>query len=143
MATWGCAVDSASSVGPDAANQYGTGFVDFPSLLIGTWQWVSSTGGPANEVFTPLSLGVERTMRCTIPASCTFSENGVARGASNWHFTYEKIDVWPTPVFVIWVGNPPTRSNTVITTLDADKLVVFENCAQCYTHEYRRIRATN
>lgn len=113
-------------------------WVPFPGELVGTWDWVRSSGGLAGTVQTPATSGVQRTLRCTVEAVCTWKTGTTVILSQRTRLTREQTAYASDPVLVLWMGDPPSRSGVVISLLAGDHLELRDTCSDCWSHEYRR-----
>ena len=113
----------------------GTGYTSRPELL-GSWMWASSTGGFAGLRLTPDSTGY--TIRLTFHADGTFvwhrSDQPPVTGRyrffqcdDNWYVRYLPSDERFMPVQRIQILAP-------------DTLLLYDQCEDCFSHRFYRIR---
>ena len=111
------------------------GDINLSSQLVGKWKWIESSGGIDGRTETPASTGNVITIEFTLATMKTFV-NGKLESEVRYEIqsgssirTKEKTDL-------IVYENGTTHS----VVLEGNSLVLFEECYDCFQHNYLKIK---
>ena len=106
---------------------------DETSKIIGTWEWVSSTGGIAGVIHTPITTG--DSIQVVFTASGVYQRivNGVTE--IDAPYSIEKgSTIYSTEMGDIMHYTGETIVNSLVTS--SDTLLLREECFDCFIHTY-------
>lgn len=106
----------------------------FVSKLIGSWEWIQSTGGFAGRTITPETEGYTRTVH--FRSDWTYKEERNDTTILETTYRLDQDSVGGTIVHTLQIDNgiPSEITNLTDSTLSLD-----EQCIDCFGHSYRRL----
>ena len=111
--------------------------VEESTLLAGSWQWVSSTGGITGQVQTPASTKTTKIIQFTPSNQFISYQNGVKDQETTYSLQKGKsIYSANGQTNLIQLANTGSRSSY---RLENNQLYLYDECYDCYTHLYVRV----
>lgn len=104
--------------------------------LVGTWDWVESTGGIAGTTMTPASTGTTMSLRFRSSGVVELSRNGSVVGTTT--YTVEPSGELADGTVHYATGILGFESQTVIFT-NADALTLVDPCCDGFTYRFVRL----
>ncbi len=101
--------------------------------LIGTWDWVRSSGGFAGEIITPESTGTTMTLIITNTTITRIIDNDLV--ASENPYTIEITETMSGELREMLIEGDAFGQ---IISLDGDSLILTGDCNDCFISEYVR-----
>ena len=101
--------------------------------ILGSWQWVGSSGGIAGQTETPESTGSSRRLDISSTTIRTY-RNGVLTATVDYFISTQESQLYNEPREMV-VQENGFRS---IIAWEGDQLVLIGDCADCFTETYRR-----
>lgn len=113
-------------------------YVDTPVALIGSWNWLYSSGGIAGTISTPQSTGETKRIEFDSDNNLRLFVNDKLKEALT--FKIEKGKSITSQDSVLILTNIYHGIRQSITFRTADTLILFDECYDCYEHHYSRIK---
>ena len=107
--------------------------IDVASEILGTWTWVKSTGGVSGNTETPESTGKEITLEVTEDTYKRYVDGDLEIELS--YFLVNGRSIWTPVITDLLVFEDDSKQSVEMST---DKLSLYEECYDCYVHEYIR-----
>ena len=101
--------------------------------LIGEWTWVKSTGGVTGDTETPESSGKQMTIEITEENYRKYVNGSLEQELS--YFLIQGQSIWSPMPMNMFVFEDESKQSI---ELDGDKLILYDECYDCYSHEYVR-----
>ena len=102
--------------------------------ITGNWLWMESMGGIAGVTRTPESTGKIMNLQIT-KDSIHYYENGELKNSVPYKLSYGKLMLSNEPSW--YIGD--SMSKTGITRRDS-LLILTEDCFDCFTHKYSKMK---
>jgi hypothetical protein len=106
--------------------------------ILGTWNWVSSTGGIAGNTITPESSGNEIFLEISENEILKY-ENEILILTSGYSIKLDSSLIFGTMVPIIVYDDGSKQS----IQRSENKLLLFDECLDCYQHEYGLTKRNN
>lgn len=115
-------------------------YVDTPQALIGSWNWLYSAGGFAGTTSTPQSTGETKRIEFDSDNYLRVFVNGQLK--TDQKFTVEKGKSIASrdSVLLLRNGFGVTGMRQSIRFRTSDTLILFDECYDCYSHHFSRIK---
>lgn len=112
------------------------GIKDTRNDLIGTWEWVFTSGGQSGMTITPATEGYTQLLQFTKQNVTKYRDGSVQ---SSMPYTLDRGESIYTgqEETLIQFGSGGMTQSVVI---EADTLLLREECFDCYSHKYVRIQ---
>lgn len=99
--------------------------------LIGKWKWVESSGGIQGETINPQTTGENRHIVITSD-KIKYYTNGTLSSEFDYYLQ-KRVSIWTNEMrdFLIYKYD---RTQSIV--LNDNKLFLYDECNDCYQHEY-------
>lgn len=102
--------------------------------LLGTWNWVKSTGGISGTVETPESTGNQITLEITEDTYKKFVNGNLEIEQS--YVIVKGQSIWTPVISDLIILEDDSKLSVDIS---GDKLILYEECYDCFQNEYIKI----
>lgn len=112
-------------------------YIDVPTTLIGSWNWLYSSGGFAGVTYTPETTGEVRKIEFDADNNFKYYVNDILKSEHTFHIEKSKSITGQDSALIItnllW-------SRQSITFRTSDTLILLDECYDCFGHCYIRIK---
>lgn len=113
-------------------------YADIPSAMIGSWNWLSSSGGFAGVTYTPESTGEVRKIVFSSDNKIGYYVNGSLTAEHPFHLE-KSISIFTNDSTLMLIVEPGTIMQS-ISFPNIDTLELNDELFDGFEHEYKRLK---